>query len=339
MNQPDPVQEPPEVHGIYYDGKTSRRHEVTLRVEAEMAILTGDAERTCPVRLLRVSERTVHAGRKVTFPDGALLEIRDTAAFSRLLECTGHRDSMVSRWQQSWRAVALAAAGVLFMIAVGYLYLLPAAASLIAQETPPSALQSIGRESLALLDRRILSPSALPPARQEQIAARFYSLRPPSDGAPSYQILFRKSRIGPNALALPSGDIVLTDELIALSQHDDALMGVLAHELGHLHERHLMRRLIQTTAIAAGSFALFGDLSAIVAQLPAVLLELRYSRDAEREADRYALRMLADNGIDSRAMAELFERIAQASGGETPPYLSTHPEPRERAKAMRTREH
>ncbi|MFX6702058.1 M48 family metallopeptidase, partial [Acinetobacter baumannii] len=107
------------------------------------------------------------------------------------------------------------------------------------------------------LDQHVLAPSKLDAQRAKGITSRFRALTAPMADAPDYQIVFRKSRIGPNAFALPSGQIVVTDEIVQLLDDDDALMGVLAHELGHVHRRDLMRRLIQSSAIAATATLLF----------------------------------------------------------------------------------
>ena len=86
---------------------------------------------------------------------------------------------------------------------------------------------------------------------------------------PRHRLVFRKSRIGPNAFALPGGTMVMTDQLVELVDHDDAVLtGVLAHELGHLQARHGMRMLVQATAIGAVSSLVFGDFSALPPPLP-----------------------------------------------------------------------
>ncbi|HTH44467.1 MAG TPA: M48 family metallopeptidase, partial [Oxalicibacterium sp.] len=231
--------------------------------------------------------------------------------------------------------------GVLATIAVlvlGYLYALPLAADAIARHLPAGVEHSIGKGTLEFLDHRILAPSKLPAARRDAIVERFRSLKPPQDGAPSYEIVFRSSRIGPNAFALPSGQIVLTDELVKLMKDDDELMSVLAHELGHLHERHLMRRIVQSSAVGAVVTILFGDVSAVVANIPTLLLDMKYSRDAERDADDYAIAMLKANGIPLSHMAEAFERLRQKEGGAGMPYLSSHPPTAERIVHIRQAE-
>src|SRR5450830_710053 len=336
------------VAAFYFDGKTSRRHAVTLEVIDGMARIysshegVGDAalvERVCPITQLRVSERLSRAARKVTYPDGAYPEIQDHAAFAVLLESTSHRDSLVVRMQQNWRATLAAAAALIVLLIVSYLYLLPAASGVIARSLPISVEQRIGEGALDFLDKHILAPTALPSAQRAAITARFKTLTASMDAVepiPPYEIVFRKSRIGPNAFALPSGQIVLTDEIVTLLNDDDAVMGVLAHELGHLQRRHLMRRLIQSSAIGAAATVLFGDVSAVIANIPTVLLDMKYSRDVEREADDYAIALFKANGMSHQKLAYVFEKLGEkeAAGGGVPPYLSSHPASAERVERI-----
>lgn len=324
-----------QIPAYYFDGKTSRKLRVALSVEAGVAFITGDVQRQCPIADLRVSERTRNAARKVTFPDGAYLEVLDNTVFNQLLALTGHRDSFVVRMQQSWRGALTAVVATMAILAAGYLYGLPAASEAVAKTLPEKVERAIGRETLSFLDKRILAPSNLPAQQQQAIVARFAALTPPRQGVPRYEIIFRKSKIGPNAFALPSGQIVLTDEIVELVDNEDALMGILAHELGHLHERHIMRRIIQSSAIGAIATALFGDVSAVLANIPTVMLDLKYSRDAEREADDYAIAMLKANDIDLSTLTLLFAKL-EKNASDSVPYLSSHPPASERIKRIRS---
>ncbi|KQQ47758.1 Zn-dependent protease [Duganella sp. Leaf126] len=321
--------------GRYFDGKTSRLHRVTLAVADGVAHLAGDVERRAPLASLRVSERARHAARKVTFDDGAWLELDDRAAFERLLAASGHRDSGVVRLQQSWRGVLLALAVTVAVVLGAYVYLLPAAATSVANALPVGVERQLGQGVLEVLDARVLAPSKLPRARQAQLRGQFAALVAPEAGAPGWQLVFRSSRIGPNALALPSGDIVLTDELVNLLQDDQAVMGVLAHELGHLHRRHLTRRLLESSAVAAATWVIFGDVSSMLAALPTVALDMKYSRDAESEADDYAVAMLRHNDIAPEHLAQAFVKLGKGSDGPTSSYLSSHPATAERIARIR----
>jgi Zn-dependent protease with chaperone function len=325
------------VAGLYFDGRTSRAHRVNLTVEAGVVRLSGETERSCPLDQLHVSEPARHIGRKVTFPDEAYFEVQDAAAFDTLLEQTGYRDSSVVRMQRSRHGILFGVIATILVLVLGYLYLLPFAADAIARHLPAGVERTISKGTLEFLDQHVLKPSRLPAARQAEIVDHFRNLAPPQAGAPSYEIVFRSSRIGPNAFALPSGQIVLTDELAKLLD-DDEIMSVLAHELGHLHERHLMRRLVQSSAVGAVVTLLFGDVSAVVANIPTVLLDMKYSRDAERDADDYAIAMLKTNGIPLSHMADAFEQLKRKEGDGGMPYLSTHPPTAERIAHIRQAE-
>lgn len=325
----------PAVTGRYFDGKTSRLHRVTLTVTDGMAHLAGDVERSAPLASLRVSERARHAARKVSFDDGAWLEVDDRAAFAQLLANTGHRDTGVVRAQQSWRGVLLALGVTVGVVVASYVYVLPAAAVWVANALPVKVERQMGQGVLEILDKRALGPSKLAAARQEQLRRQFAALTAPEPDAPTWTLVFRSSRIGPNALALPSGDIVMTDELVNLLKDDQAVMAVLAHELGHLHRRHLTRRLVQSSAVAAATWVIFGDISAMLTALPTVALDMKYSRDAESEADDYAVAMLRRNGIDPEHMAQAFVKLGEESGDRMSPYLSSHPATGERIARIR----
>lgn len=317
------------IPAYYFDGISSRRHWVELSVQAGIATISGDAYREAPLSDLRVSERARHTPRKVTFPDGAYLEVLDNTAFAALLAETGHREPLVVTMQQSWRLTLIALVAIVAVMVLGYLYGLPAAAKTFAYALPEKAERAIGGEALGFLDKHMLAPSVLPAKRQQAIAARFGTLAASRPGAPRYELVFRKSRIGPNAFALPSGHIVLTDEIVNLVVDDEAIMGVLAHELGHLHERHLLRRLIESSAIGVAATALFGDVSSVIANIPTLMLDMKYSRDAEREADDYAGAMLQANGIPLSKLALVFEKLGERAT-DPAPYFSSHPVTSER---------
>jgi predicted Zn-dependent protease len=323
------------IRAAYFDGKTSRRYQVMLTVEGDVASISGEASRHCPLARLRVSEASRHGVRLVTFPDGAYLEIEDRQGLARMLAATGHTDSLVSRLQQSWRATLLAALAMVAIIFLLWRFALPLAADLVATMLPPAVESRLGDATLQAMDARLLDGSRLRQEQQQRIRTRFSMLAGSTPATPRFELLFRRSRIGPNALALPAGRIVLTDELVTLLADDEAaLMAVLAHELGHLHHRHLVRRLVHGAAVGAAGMALFGDASGLVATLPTLMLDLHYSRDAEREADLYAANLLRLGGLSAQSLAVALERLSSEKQ-EGPAYLSTHPATMERIARRR----
>lgn len=330
----------------FFDGRSSRAHPATLAVEAQQAVLRdadGTELRRAPLSQLRVSERVRRAPRLVTFADGAFCEVADHAAFDRLLAATGHRDSLVARAQNSWRLAGMAVAGLVAVLVLGYYVLLPWGAGMMARAVPAELEARLGELTLASLDNGVVGPTQLPAAEQARIRAGFAALRRPRDAAHDYQILFRQGgEIGANALALPGGTIIVTDELVGVAGTGAGLMGVLAHEAGHVARRHGLQQVIQGSALAALSAYLFGDISSVLAGVPAAMLTLRYSRDHEREADAYAIDVMQRNGLPPPALADVLVALeqregkpgeAQASRGED--FLSTHPHTQARIDTLR----
>ena len=250
----------------------------------------------------------------------------------------------MSQWEGSLRWVVVAAAAFIVLLVVGYRYLLPVAANVAARRVPVSVVQVISDQALETFDGGIFLPTTLPAERQASITRRFERLRLPDDGPHSYRVAFRHSPLlGANALALPSGTLIVTDELVALTEEDDDIVAVLAHEAGHVSRRHGLRQLFQNSVVAVAMTWYVGDVSFLAAAAPTALLQAKYSRDFERDADGYAIRVLDDNGVSRDHLAGMLtslEESARSRGagsgdGSVLGYLSSHPVTRERIDAVR----
>jgi predicted Zn-dependent protease len=139
-----------------------------------------------------------------------------------------------------------------------------------------------------------------------------------------------------NAFALPGGKIAVYTGILPVAQDDNGLATVLSHEVGHVMAHHGAERISQAQAIEMGtsiaSILLGGatgaDPNAVAAVLGAgasVGIELPFSRTQELEADRIGLTLMAKAGYDPRNAVAFWQRMAQASKGAPPEFLSTHP--------------
>jgi predicted Zn-dependent protease len=158
-----------------------------------------------------------------------------------------------------------------------------------------------------------------------------------------------------NAFTMPGGFIGVNSGLFMSSQSESELAAVLAHEIGHVSQRHIARGMTQQgqnsmVAMASLAAALLAALAgsgnlamgiAAFGQAAALNRQLGFSRDAEREADRAGLQMLQKAGYDPKAMAQMFGRLMSASrlnegmGGGA--WASTHPQSIERMSDMENR--
>jgi predicted Zn-dependent protease len=126
-----------------------------------------------------------------------------------------------------------------------------------------------------------------------------------------------------NAYAMPGGYIVMHSGLLALAGSADEVAGVLAHEVAHVERRHSLRGMVKSAGLYATASLVFGDFASL-AGIGADLLNLKFSRDHERDADSTGLTLLVKAGLEPSAMATFFRKMA-AQGGGVPAFLSTHP--------------
>lgn len=332
----------PRLQLDYFDGRSARPQAAEIWLSdghLHLNVAPGaEAEAQYPAREVRWPERQRHGQRQAQLPDGGLLSCADAAAWDAWAQGSGLRDSATVRWTQSWRRVLLALLLLSSLLLASWRWGAPLAAALIVRALPATLEQQIGERSLDYLDQHWLQPSGLDDARRAGIARRFEQLAVHDAQPTHYRLHFRAAdkMLGPNAFALPGGEIVVTDALVELL-HDspDALQGVLAHELGHVQRRHGLRMALQTGLVAAMAGLVVGDFSTLLAGLPALLAQQAYSRDFEREADDHAGQLLRRAGLSPRVMLVFFERIAALEAARErqprpPALLASHPATPER---------
>jgi len=324
------------IQADYYDGKNSVRQPVSLLVGAGKLKVIGErVNETFELRRVRRSLRIANTPRWLYLPGGGACVTEDNKAVDRITRTHGY-----DRVLQAWESRPVLAAFAVALVAVSTWLLidraLPVAADEIAQRIPREAEQVLGETTLRGMDRFLLHPSKLPAARQEELRAKFAALaQRAGDGTP-YRLEFRESPIGANAFALPSGVIVMLDGLVKLAVRDDEILGVLAHELGHVHYRHTMRRLLESSGTALVIAGLTGDIASttsLAAAAPTLLIQTKYSRADEREADAYAVELMQKAQLNPRYLATMLERLESQRprhGPGLPDFLSTHPAPEER---------
>lgn len=146
-----------------------------------------------------------------------------------------------------------------------------------------------------------------------------------------------------NAFAVPGGVLGINAGLLLHAETEAELAAVLAHEIAHLSQRHFARnveksRRSQWTTVAAliasvallasGDNADAGMAALLTTQAASLQSQLSFSRQNEREADRFGMVTLANAGKDPSAMPRFFERLHKATRtySEAPPeFLLTHP--------------
>jgi predicted Zn-dependent protease len=151
-------------------------------------------------------------------------------------------------------------------------------------------------------------------------------------------ILRDGGRLDANAFALPGGTIVVTDQLVKLAQSEDEYAGVLAHEIGHVQNRHQLQQIYRLLGISFMIGLIGGDSSQIIDQVigqAATLQSLAYSREFENDADKRSVEIMVKAGRNPVAFVALLERITKdIPGTKRTNWLSTHPGNEDRRKSV-----
>ena len=331
--------------GHYFDGRTTARHPVTVFLAPSGLELTkADGTRLWwpygeivqaqgayehePVRL----ERGEPIPEAVVVDDPAFL-----SAMRRISK--GHAAPVALPQDRASRlkTVLLACAATVALIAAVVAWGIPAMGELLTPFIPTSWEVALGKSVVPqLAPSRLQCTDARLRASVDALVGRLAAAGPPSPY--SFHVTVVDSPVL-NALAAPGGEIVLYRRLVASPQTPEELAGVLAHEMQHVLQRHVMKALVRDLTLAALVAAVFGDVSGIGAfavQGARTLTTLHYSRDAEAQADREGLTLLKAARIDPDGMVRFFQTLKkQAGGAEVPTYLSTHPETDERLAEMK----
>jgi Zn-dependent protease with chaperone function len=148
-----------------------------------------------------------------------------------------------------------------------------------------------------------------------------------------------------NAFCLPGGFIYINRGIIENADNEAQLAGVMGHEIAHAALRHGTNQASKAYATQVGLGVLGGifgggnSVASLATQLGASFgagsVLLKFSRDAERQADTLGAQILYDAGYDPRAIPQFFEKLeAETKKGRPPQFFSSHPNPENRIEGV-----
>lgn len=297
------------VQVIFYDGVVSKPHQAQ--------VFAVDAE--------RIQVRYAGQTRDYHYDDmqliGALgqlkpvIELKDDAR----IEFQDHLPAWFqiapkkiygSIWKLE-RSPSLILFSVIFVVFFGFALVkwgIPSASHYIAFQLPANSMKRLGDEAEQYVNQYWTEPTKLSQGQQEQIRQQY--MKQIAEGHPA-KLVFRKgTQLGANAIALPNNTILVTDELVELAHSDQEILGVLAHEQGHLRERHSLQQGLSSLGMSVLYIAITGDGSDLFSSLPAAMLGAKYSRKFEQEADLYALKLMDRQHIEVGHFANFLQRLS-----------------------------
>lgn len=141
-----------------------------------------------------------------------------------------------------------------------------------------------------------------------------------------------------NAFATPGGYIYVYTGLIKYLSTEDALAGVLAHEIAHADQRHSTQQLTRAFGLSVLIDIALGKNQGTLSDIAAGLASLKFSRDHESEADKYSVNYLCPTAYNAAGAAIFFEQLEAGGSPRMPEFLSTHPSPVNRIAAIKAYE-
>ncbi len=331
----------------FFDGKTSRALPVTVDFDGVTLAFRDEMDGTATRASIidcSIEPAIGRTKRSILLPGGALLQTYDHNAVHRLERSLGvNRPSGLVHFLESrLKMVAVCMVCLVLTLFALIYYAIPHASNRVARIIPPEVTASASTNTLKIFDARFLGPSGLTAERQGEIKDLFANVTRSIDpgGATGYRLEFRTGKkIGANAFALPSGIVIVTDELISLSESNDELAGIFAHEIAHVKNRHALRSILQSTGVFFLITLLSGDVTSITsfaALLPTLLIESGYSREFEREADRAAASFLMAGGKGTAPFRKMLEKLDLSQPGALKlGIFSDHPETAKRVEYLR----
>ncbi len=332
---------------IYSGGSSAAASAEVLLSESEVRVEMAGVTSRYVWSDIKINERLGRLAVKLLLPDGRLIELAHSPELELLLDQQYPQGGVLAKMESRWAVVL----GLLVLLPVvlwaAYTWVIPKLAENAAGKIPSATRQSLGQEVLEYLDENLVEPSQLS-EQQVQRVERLWARLDIGDG---YQLALRYSeKLGANALALPGGTVMLTDDLVLLLQNDDELAAVIGHELGHIDNRHMTTQVLQTAALALLINWVVGDIGGVaeltLTTVPTVLGQLSYSRKLEAEADQYAVIFLQRRNLPRGCIGSGLRKIVNAiddttddepasrKPSATSRYLRTHPYIEDRIAAV-----
>lgn len=142
-----------------------------------------------------------------------------------------------------------------------------------------------------------------------------------------------------NAFALPGNHLVVLSGLIDACDNEAELLGVLGHEIAHMEQKHVMKKLAKeiglSVLLSAGTG---GNNPVVLRKAVQTLSSSAYDRKLEAEADKTSVAYLLKAGADPEGLAFFLDKIAllqSEKGSQYPEWLDTHPDSAKRAAQIR----
>ena len=302
---------------------------------------------------LKVSERLGSVARKITLENGSVFVTDNNDAIDKIFKQYQKVNGFIHYLETHLGWIAVALVITLVTVFSFFKWGVPWTSQKIAHALPYETNRLISSGTMDFLDEYMFEETNLTKETQDRISKHFYEKIAPlsvdDENKIVYHLHFRSwsmnGRKIPNALALPSGDIIMTDKFVELSKSQDEIDSVLLHEMGHVVHRHGLEMMIEGTFVTVAVMMISGDGSGVGDMgigLGSALVSSSYSRGHESEADLYAFKKMLLAKIDPKSFSDIMNKMTEymskennqtkisQNDSEILDYFSSHPTTKKR---------
>lgn len=329
-----------KISGIYFDGQSSQGHKAILTIDNYILdfILVDNSSQFSwlekGVDYKNLSGNSIHLSYQneegnleffeaIIHDKDEMQKVKDSLYFL-------HKDVTSKLLFHNLKAIVPIFAVVIGIMAFAYFYAIPYGAEKIAETTSIEVENHLGD----LISGSITESMKIDTVRSEKLMAFYMKLNHPSKYNIQLYLVDDESVV--NAFAIPGGKIYVYSGLMQKITKPEQLVSLIYHEMGHIEHKHSLKHIYRSLSRSLILSALLNDIngmSNVIIENANMVLQLKYSKELESDADKYSLESMYKEKLDVNGFAELFQILEKESGGEPPEILSTHPLNKNRIKS------
>tara|TARA_R110002073_G_scaffold72537_1_gene177667 strand:- start:700706 stop:701791 length:1086 start_codon:yes stop_codon:yes gene_type:complete len=317
----------------FFDGKSSRTHEATVKVNALNWQISYNDEHHTPIVISwnpqKIQKSDVYTKGLISFTYGDTFPFQkiesEDPSFINYINNSDQKNLNnridVRLHKSKYKSLVFLLIGILGIGILSYFYVIPTVATGFASTLSQKNVIDFGDYVF-----RVLSTDL---EIDEEASERLQNFVDAMDISSEFPLkLYVATSDEMNAFALSGGKIVVFSTLLEKIETDAQLAALIGHEVSHINNRHVLKNLARNFGGAIFVSVLFGDINGATAVLmdnAHLFTQLSFSRSLEKEADVFGLDIMKKNNVDLHGMPQLFEILKKESSFDVPTYLSNHP--------------